>query len=209
MNLSPRVDAEPSRANAARAPVMSLPPLASRSTAFWKWAATPEVPELGAGPRRHVLPRRDVEARTDLFATEHELSPDAALRLKATALLYHDHHDAAHDIVQDLADVEAAIIHAILHRREPDYWNAKYWFRRFDAHPVYLALGRRLPALARNPEQTELVRQLTLPGAFEPFAFVDLCESVERNPALHPTVLWLREVQHAEFEELVNYLVRP
>jgi len=183
---------------------MSLPKPASRTTDFWKITATPEIPELGPGPRRSVLPRRELETKIGSFCAENELDPSAALRLRATALLYHDHQDAAHDIIQDLGDVEAAIIHAMLHRREPDYWNAKYWVRRFDAHPIYLSLGRRLPSLARTPEQTELVRKLTLPGAFEPLAFIDLCEANERKPALDPTVIWLREVQHAEFEELVN-----
>lgn len=188
---------------------MSLPKPDPIDAAFWRFTATREVPELGPGPRRSVLSRRELEARFDLFAGDAELDPDTALRLRATALLYHDHHDPAHDIVQDLGDVEAAIIHAILHRREPDYWNARYWFRRFDAHPVYLALGRRVKGLARSPEQTELANALTLPGAFDPFAFVDWCEAVERKPGLDPAVLWLREVQHAEFEELVRHLLSP
>ncbi|HRI15494.1 MAG TPA: hypothetical protein PLX89_21055 [Verrucomicrobiota bacterium] len=174
---------------------------------FWKITSTREVPELGPGPRRGVLPRRELEARLDVWATEQELDPDAATRLRASALLYHDHHDAAHDIVQDLNDVEGALIHGILHRREPDYWNAKYWLRRAEAHPIYVALGRRLPQLVLNAEQQALAKQLTLPGAFEPLAFVDLCEETERRPALDPSVVWLRQVQHAEFEELVRFLV--
>lgn len=174
-------------------------------TTFWSAIATTEPPELGPGPRPSVLPRRDLDARLDALFQSQQVHPAAALRLRATALLYHDHHDPAHDIVQDLTDADSALIHAILHRREPDYWNARYWFRRFDAHPVYLALGRRLPSLV-TAGQEELARQLTLPGMFDPFAFVDECEAVERKPADDPKVIWLRRVQHAEFEEVSDHL---
>lgn len=174
---------------------------------FWKFAATPDVPELGPGPRRVVLDLHPLENRVDQFAAAHDLGPETALRLRAVACLYHDHHDPAHDLVQDLSDRDGALIHAIVHRREPDYWNARYWFRQVDVHPVYLALGRRIPSMTPTPDQEVLARKLTLPGAFDPFAFVDLTEQYERHAAEDPTVLWLRRVQHAEFEELVVHLL--
>ena len=36
----------------------------------------------------------------------------------------------AHEIIQDLETKEAAWIHAYLHRKEGDEWNAGYWYRR-------------------------------------------------------------------------------
>ncbi len=47
--------------------------------------------------------------------------------------LWHDLNgdwDTAHRIVQALDDPQANWIHAYLHRKEPDIWNAKYWYRR-------------------------------------------------------------------------------
>ena len=38
--------------------------------------------------------------------------------------------DTAHSIVQVMHDNNAMWIHAYLHRKEPDEWNAKYWYRR-------------------------------------------------------------------------------
>jgi hypothetical protein len=38
--------------------------------------------------------------------------------------------DTAHSIVQRMSDVNAMWIHAYLHRKEPDIWNAKYWYNR-------------------------------------------------------------------------------
>jgi hypothetical protein len=47
--------------------------------------------------------------------------------------LWHDLNsdwDTAHRIVQAMSDPDAMWIHAYLHRKEPDIWNAKYWYRR-------------------------------------------------------------------------------
>jgi hypothetical protein len=38
--------------------------------------------------------------------------------------------NTAHSIVQAMTDTHAMWIHAYLHRKEPDEWNAKYWYRR-------------------------------------------------------------------------------
>jgi len=46
--------------------------------------------------------------------------------------LWHDLNDdwdTAHGIVQQMSDIQAMWIHAYLHRKEPDIWNAKYWYR--------------------------------------------------------------------------------
>lgn len=36
----------------------------------------------------------------------------------------------AHSMAQDIESTDAAWVHAYLHRREGDDWNAGYWYRR-------------------------------------------------------------------------------
>jgi len=38
--------------------------------------------------------------------------------------------EKSHEIIQDIEDEKAAWIHAYLHRKEGDTWNADYWYRR-------------------------------------------------------------------------------
>lgn len=47
------------------------------------------------------------------------------------AIWYDLHGDwnTAHNIVQQMSDGYAGWIHAYLHRKEPDIWNSKYWYR--------------------------------------------------------------------------------
>jgi len=54
--------------------------------------------------------------------------------LKALWHQQQGHWDTAHGIVQKLDDEHAEWIHALLHREEGDYGNAKYWYARC-GHP--------------------------------------------------------------------------
>src|SRR5579862_3371189 len=60
--------------------------------------------------------------------------------VKAALWLYVDHIENAHRLVQDLATPTGAFLHAIVHRREGDYWNSKYWYRQAGHHPVIDAI---------------------------------------------------------------------
>lgn len=47
--------------------------------------------------------------------------------------LWHDAKgdwDQSHTLIQDLPDATAAWIHAYLHRKEGDIWNADYWYSK-------------------------------------------------------------------------------
>ena len=47
--------------------------------------------------------------------------------------LWHDKKgdwEKAHDLVDSLPGAEAAWVHAYLHRKEGDSWNADYWYAR-------------------------------------------------------------------------------
>ena len=56
--------------------------------------------------------------------------------------------NASHSIVQDLNTRDAAWIHAYLHRKEGDLWNADYWYNR---------AGKRRPQISLQEEWNDLV----------------------------------------------------
>jgi hypothetical protein len=62
--------------------------------------------------------------------TLEEGKPSSAWSLALQALWYDAKGDweASHNIAQDLHTTMGSWIHAYLHRKEGDDWNAKYWY---------------------------------------------------------------------------------
>jgi hypothetical protein len=118
--------------------------------------------------------------------------------------LYYGFLDRSHEISQAIPTREGSYWHAIMHRREGDYANSKYWVRRVGAHPVYEILGRRAGEIAarRTDETTpEFIRS----GAWNPYAWVDLCESAVRR---NQYVTLCQDIQQAEWELLFAHCYR-
>jgi hypothetical protein len=95
--------------------------------------------------------------------------------------LLHDFLDDAHAICQNIDTASGSLWHAIMHRREGDFSNSKYWLRRAGPHDVFGLLGRRAGELAAARGASSAIATLTTGGQWEPFAFVDLVEAVERG----------------------------
>lgn len=138
-----------------------------------------------------------------------ELKSLDRMALLAGLLQVHDQLDASHECSQSIEgqgrDRHGDYWHAIMHRREPDYGNSKYWFRRVGDHPVYADLGRLVATLYRESPQAEVrrgIEQLTSYG-WDPLAFVDLCQRVHQEPQ-SPLALAARGVQWAEMLLLLH-----
>lgn len=56
----------------------------------------------------------------------------------------------AHDLIDQLTDPRSAHIHAYLHRKEGDIWNADYWYKR---------AGKKRPEVSLEQEWEMLVEE--------------------------------------------------
>lgn len=168
--------------------------------------STPEPPALGPGPRVNVQPLAALNRQVDEVLNQAGLAGTRGELVRATVLLWHDHSDAAHTIAQDIETIDGSYVHAILHRREPDYSNAKYWFRRVGQHPCFNELAERSSALLKAGADDQLERLLLPRGQWDAFAFVDACEAAAGQPAGAARSDLLREIQRVEFEILLGHL---
>jgi hypothetical protein len=111
---------------------------------------------------------------------------------RAGLWLAFDFLDESHRISQDLHTKEGSYWHAIMHRREPDAWNSKYWWRQVGGHPVFEELRGEAAKFGWK--------------AWDAATFVDECER-ERGTGSERERL-LREAQLAEWQVLFAWCWR-
>ncbi len=99
----------------------------------------------------------------DLFRGEQVASRHDADCVRSGLYLYLSALDESHTISQSISTDSGSYWHGVMHRQEPDYSNAKYWFRRVGRHPVFSELEQATGT------------------AWDPFEFVDRCESAQRG----------------------------
>ena len=163
---------------------------------FKRLLDTQELAGLGPEGRAETLSvgEIDEELRGGL---EGKLTAAVKDLFRAGVYLWHDHLDEAHKIVQDLETADGSLLHGIMHRREPDYGNAKYWFRRVGSHPSFLNLAVR--ASEYLEKEGDLHSRLVPNKMWDPFAFVDAVEDADEGQ-FRSKVPVLQQVQKLEFE---------
>ena len=106
--------------------------------------------------------------------------------LRAGLFLLNDFLDESHSCSQSLEGLgplhTGDYWHAILHRREPDYSNSKYWFRHVGRHPAMFDLAQRIPS--QIPQSVPALAAVLRGGTWDAMAFVDLCSQAEDNRSL-------------------------
>ena len=168
--------------------------------------ATPEPPELGPSPRIGVQAETVLRQALVSALRQLALSEEASDLVTALVLLWHDHLDAAHRIAQAIETPDGSLVHAIMHRREPDYWNSKYWWRRVGKHPCFPELAKRVRSFLEAKEEKTMLARLLPSGAWDAFAFVDACEEAAGSAAEGRREL-MREVQRIETEVVLAHFL--
>jgi hypothetical protein len=161
----------------------------------WSLIDTAGPAALDRGPRAGVASAGALgRALKPALAGLDDGRRDAAMAL---ALLWHDDLDGAHRLCQaHEGHPDCDYVHALLHRREGDFANAKYWFREVGSHPAYAAVAQAAGALGHAT--------LVADGQWRPAAMVDACASaLGQEPARRPALM---QVQAAEFRALATHI---
>jgi len=109
--------------------------------------------------------------------------------------LLYDFLDESHTVSQRIETIEGSFWHGMMHRREGDFSNAKYWFHKVGDHPVFEQMTGELDQLGGDLLGTR--------GVWDPFAFVDSCQSAIRTG--DPAIDRCRQLQQREWELLFDH----
>lgn len=160
------------------------------------------------GGRPDAGQRRMLEQATVDAAFKHAkiVDRDMARACLAAAWLVHDFLDESHRISQEIDTATGSFWHGVMHRREGDFSNAKYWFRRVGNHAVLDELGAVAQQLGEEMGQSALAERIAPGVDFDAFAMVDACQAALRSGG--EAEAFCRRVQQAEWELLFDYCYR-
>ena len=160
---------------------------------------TPEPPHMTMKPRAGTKSIAELNHLIDAVFGHSEVPHFTRELSRAAVFLWHDHFEAAHTIAQDIENADGSLLHGILHRREPDYMNARYWFRRVGQRPSYDCVVAKIKGALLTSKVEIVAKQIAPNDKWDPLRFIDLLEDTARRNE-HSYDNLLRQVQAAEIE---------
>ncbi len=169
-------------------------------------AAARAVLELGAGRAYEALVVKgpgNVEARGELEELKAQQLFDRPVKSVADAeaalaglWLWHDWLEQSHTIAQGIAGETGSFWHAIMHRRQGDFSNAKHWYARCRNHPMLAVIGVQAGSLLNPLPLDKGLARLILRG-WDPEHFVDLVEEAQgkENPGREAVLVSLQRLE--------------
>ena len=124
--------------------------------------------------------------------------PTIAVPVVRGGLLYAlDDLAGCHEFFQDTASDVVSYWHGMMHRREADFDNARYWFRRSGTLPFFDTLHHRAALIS-----AEAARQ----SSWDPYLFTGECE--QHRFGADSDVAELVRLQRAVFDVVFDYCWR-
>jgi hypothetical protein len=161
------------------------------------------TPALNSGTpdesSRAALAGLDAES---IVAPRRLMNRPMAMCCLAGLWLRHDFLDESHQIIQEIETPSGSYWHGIVHRREGDFANSKYWFRRAGDHPVFSPLCRAAGQLAKEADAGPAAEYLVAQTDWDALRFVDLCQAAADQAAAGALA---RKIQKREWELLFDF----
>ena len=142
-----------------------------------------------------------------LFDNARVVSAETAECVRSALFLYFSALDESHEISQGIQSSTGSFLHGIMHRQEPDFGNAKYWFRRVPSHDIFPALREACLKLFETQDSSAaklLGGEIEEKPRWDPQWFIDQCEATHGGGSADFEQR-LMEIQLLEWQLLFEY----
>jgi len=151
-----------------------------------------------AQPLDWDLPKTIRDATATTLAGSPDIGMPSTFALIRGGLLYAvDAIDASHQFFQDSKTGLGSYWHGMMHRREGDFDNARYWYRRAGSQPFFASLHSAAASVSADMARQE---------SWDPYLFTGQCEQAEHGA--EELLKEMLELQRLEFEIVFDYTWR-
>jgi hypothetical protein len=105
----------------------------------------------------------------------------------------------SHNVAQEIDSPEGSYWHGVIHRIEPDSFNAGYWFRRVGKHAIFPELFRKATQILEKNGP----RHWHLKSTWDAFLFIEWCDEAREKGG--QTATTAVEIQTAEWQLLFDW----
>ncbi len=138
------------------------------------------------------------------------------LAVKAGLHLWNDSQELSHNLSQKLNNDTGSYWHALMHRREGDFSNSKYWYRQVDEHATFDELHATTLVLLRSENSIDrrgkmafhLDRFESSKNGWNPYHMVEAVEAQTKGRGDEVTRNIFEQIQRLEFCILLRYCYR-
>ncbi|HEY7535382.1 MAG TPA: hypothetical protein VH878_05500, partial [Thermodesulfobacteriota bacterium] len=131
------------------------------------------------------------------------LNEDMAKACLSAIWLYHNYLQESHKISQTIQARDGSYWHGIMHRRDLDFNNSKYWFRQVGEHPIFEPLRIFAKVITSKSEPDKSTEFFLKQSIWDPIAFINLCEACIKGRS--PSEMLCRKIQQKEWQLLFDY----
>tara|TARA_B100000029_G_C17597620_1_gene964720 strand:+ start:2110 stop:2556 length:447 start_codon:yes stop_codon:yes gene_type:complete len=136
-----------------------------------------------------ILLNRKLPLLEPLFLYKDSLKTDinnlnSSDLIKSALHLLNDDLYSSHKLSQKILSKEGSYLHAIMHRREGDYSNSKYWCNQIGNHQIWETMSRNF-------------------DEWDPFSFIDWCQKASKGHNKKP-INYLQRIQFKELSLLLD-----
>ena len=156
----------------------------------------------------HLKKRKELPPLKPLGAWNPEISimlnkeNDIPKPVVSALALCNDDLRLSHEVSQSINTPIGSWLHGCMHRREGDFSNSKYWYRKVGSHACFFKISSKFDGFLAQYSPKGEVKLKSLGKVWNPFDFIDLCSEAEfESRHIHKI---LKQAQLIELELLVE-----